>query len=394
MFAAPVIPVPECGWRGESGCRPVGPGTPGSSRGSSRPGPGRSITPSRAPWGRRRGARAPARRARWPCAVLELRTRGAPGQGAGTAPVELDPARTGERMSDEFTRPPSVRPARRPAARRTCRAARRRGRQPDRQRPRLPAAHRARAGDRPARRSRRRDRHGGCHRHRHAAGPPGGRPRPRAGLRPARPYPHHQADQRRHRELRAAHRVHADPPGARGRRHRARPGSALSRRRLRGRGVLGGDPAGHGVVGPGSPRSHERSDPVDGALGPGLGRLRRGGAAHRARPGALRGVGLACPLPPRRRLLAGHARPLPHPRRRCAAVPPAAPLVGGGRGRHRRGARRALGGRLLAGLQPGCGCSPTRQCSSSPRACRPMPGCRRRGSRWRWVRPRSPRPCR
>lgn len=93
-----------------------------------------------------------------------------------------------------------------------------------------------------------------------------------------------------------------------------------------------------------------RSDPVDGALSPGLGRLRRGGAAHRARPGALRGVGLACPLPPRRRLLAGHARPLPHPRRRCAAVPPAAPLVGGGRGRHRRGARRALGGRLLAGL--------------------------------------------
>ncbi len=184
-----------------------------------------------------------------------------PGRALGPHPwnliqLVLAKARTGERMSDEFTRPPSVRPARRPAARRTCRAARRRGRQPDRQRPRLPAAHRARAGVRPARRSRRRDRHGGCHRHRHAAGPPGGRPRPRAGLRPARPYPHHQAAHRRHRELRAAHRVHADPPGARGRRHRARPGSALSRRRLRGRGVLGGDPAAHGVVGPGSPRSH------------------------------------------------------------------------------------------------------------------------------------------
>lgn len=97
-------------------------------------------------------------------------------------------------------------------------------------------------------------------------------------------------------------------------------------------------------------------------------------------------LGAACSLG-----MLGHYRtrvadaPLFHRRRRSSAA---------AGGRHRRGARRALGGRLLAGLQPGCGCSPTRQCSSSPRACRPMPGCRRRGSRWRWVRPRSPRPCR
>src|SRR5690606_3367601 len=130
----------------------------------------------------------------------------------------------------------------------------------------------------------------------------------------------------------------------------ADPRAAVPVRDLRGRGVLGRDPARDGVVRAAPARAHERADPLDGAVGAGRDRLHRRGDARAPRPRAVRGVGVAGFVRGRRGALCGNAhllqpargrRPGAQRRRACHDPTPAAAGCAG----------RTLGRGVLGGIR-------------------------------------------
>src|SRR5699024_10462783 len=133
------------------------------------------------------------------------------------------------------------------------------------------------------------------------------------------------------------------------------PAAAFPVRDLGGRGVLGRDPAGYGVVAAASAWADERADPLDGAVGAGEHRVRGRRAAGPAGAGALRRLGVAGAVRARRRALPRHARLL---RTACRRRPDASAPGPGARSRGNplradaaQPGLRVLGARLLAGVR-------------------------------------------